>query len=94
MEIKIQKRLAAQILKCSENNIWLDSNRLDEIKEAITKADIRNLIQQDIIRRKPSIGISRFRARKKRLQKRKGRQRGLGSRKGGKKAIITSKDYA
>lgn len=91
MKLKIQKRLAAQILKCSQDKIRLDSNRLDEIKEAITKVDIRNLIGQNIIQRKPSIGVSRFRVRKKRRQKRKGRQKGLGSRKGSKTARLSKK---
>ena len=46
MQLKIQKRLAAQILKTSKNNIQLDSSRLEEIKEAITKADIKSLIKE------------------------------------------------
>ncbi|MBI2419008.1 MAG: hypothetical protein HYV28_14135, partial [Ignavibacteriales bacterium] len=48
--------------------------RLDEIKEAITKIDIRNLINQGIIKGKPYVGTSRFRARKRLIQKRKGRR--------------------
>ena len=92
MELKIQKRLAAQILKCSKDKIRLDSNSLDEIKEAITKIDIRNLIGQNIIQRKPTIGVSKFRVRKKKLQKRKGRQKGLGSRKGSKNARLRKKE--
>ena len=87
----MQKRLAAQILKCGENRIWLDSNRLDEIKEAITKVDIKNLIGQKIIKRKPIIGISNFRTKKKKLQKRKGKRKGLGSRKGKKTARLSKK---
>ena len=57
MRLKIQKRLAAQILKSSENDIWLDSNRLDEIKEAITKADIKSLIKDKAIKAKKIRGI-------------------------------------
>src|SRR3989344_5424192 len=59
MQLRIQKRLAARILKCSKNDVWLDSGRLDEIKEAITKVDVRNLINQDAIKRKPSQGTSK-----------------------------------
>ena len=40
MQLKIQKRLAAQILKTSGKKIRRDSDRLEGIKEAITKADI------------------------------------------------------
>ena len=91
MQIKIQKRLAARILKCSENDIWLDPNRLEEIKEAITKVDLRSLIKDSAIMAKRITGISNFRAKKKRLQKSKGRQRGAGSIKGGKNARLRGK---
>ncbi|MBU4086969.1 MAG: 50S ribosomal protein L19e [Nanoarchaeota archaeon] len=92
MQLKIQKRLAAQILKSSENNIWLDSNRLDEIKEAITKADIKSLIKDNAIKSRKIRGISRGRARKRNIQKSKGRRRGSGSLKGGKHSRLTQKE--
>jgi|TARA_Y100000310_G_C20613210_1_gene779152 large subunit ribosomal protein L19e len=92
MQIKIQKRLAAQLLKSSENNIWLDSNRLDEIKEAITKADIKSLIKDKAIKSKKRVGISRYRIRKRYAQKRKGRRSGFGSIKGGKYARLSKKN--
>ena len=44
MELKIQKRLAAQILKCSQHKIVFDNSKLKDIKEAITKVDIKTLI--------------------------------------------------
>ena len=91
MQLKIQKRLAAQILKSSENDIWLDSNRLDEIKEAITKADIKSLIKDKAIKARKIRGISRFRARKRKKQKSKGRRRGSGSLKGSKGARLSKK---
>jgi len=91
MQLKIQKRLAAQILKASKNDIWLDSNRLDEIKDAITKADVKSLIKDKAIKRKKSRGISRFRIRANKLQKRKGRRSGHGSLKGKKGARLTKK---
>ena len=49
MKLKIQKRLAAQILKSSKSNIWLDSSRSDYIKDAITKQDIRDLKSDGVI---------------------------------------------
>ena len=72
MQIKIQKKLAAQILKSSKYNIWLDSNRLEEIKEAITKVDIKSLIKDKAIKSKKLRGTSRYRIRKRNEQKRKG----------------------
>lgn len=91
MELKIQRRLAASILKCSETRVWFDSTRLSDIKEAITKADIRGLIGTKVIRKKSIIGISRVRARKIKEQKAKGRRRGPGSRKGKKTARLPKK---
>ena len=57
MQLKIQKRLAAQILKASKNDIWLDSSRLEDIKEGITKADIKSLIKDKAIKSKKTRGI-------------------------------------
>ena len=91
MQLKIQKRLAAQILKSSQNDIWLDSTRLDEIKDAITKADLKSLIKDKAIKSKKKRGISRYRIRKIQIQKSKGRRRGFGSIKGGKHARLSKK---
>lgn len=91
MKLKTQKRLAAEILKCSEKRIVFDPNRLDEIKEAITKADVRGLIGNKIITKKPVKGVSKVRARKRKEQRRKGRQRGFGSKKGKKTARLPKK---
>lgn len=91
MQLKIQKRIAARIMKSSENRIWLDSNRLDEIKDAITKADIKSLIKDKAIKSKKIQGISRFRIRKIKSQKSKGRRRGPGSLKGSKHARLSKK---
>ena len=91
MQLKIQKRLAARLLKASQNDIWLDSNRLDEIKEAITKADLKFLIKDKAIKKKMVRGISRYRIRKINKQKSKGRRSGPGSIKGGKHARLSKK---
>jgi len=80
--MKLQKRLSATILKCAPSRIKFDSDKLDEIKEAITKADIKGLISRGEIRKVALVGTSRVRARKTASQKRKGRRRGHGSRKG------------
>lgn len=82
MRLDVQKRLAAAIFECSKNRIKLDENRLDDIKEAITKQDIRTLINQGAVYKMPLKGTSRVRANKIRKQKTKGRQKGHGSRKG------------
>ncbi|MCX6710639.1 MAG: 50S ribosomal protein L19e, partial [Candidatus Woesearchaeota archaeon] len=82
MNLKVQKRIAANILKCSPKRVHFDTERLDEIKEAITKQDLRALISSGAIVKKSKSGVSRGRARKILIQKRKGRQRNAGSIKG------------
>ena len=91
MQLRSQKRIAAQLLKVGKNKVWFDEDRLEEIKEAITKIDIKKLIKNLAIQAKPKIGISGWRRRKKQLQKRKGRQKGQGSRKGTPKSRLKPK---
>ncbi|MFT4312780.1 MAG: 50S ribosomal protein L19e [Candidatus Woesearchaeota archaeon] len=80
MDLKVQKRIAADVLKCSQKNVVLDSSKLATIKEALTKSDIRDLINSNIIVKKQSPSQSRVRARKIAEQKAKGLQKGPGSR--------------
>ncbi len=82
MDLRNQKRLAAQLLDVGITRVRLDPARLDDIKEALTKADIRSLINDSAIYAAHMTGVSRGRARKTAIQKRKGRRKGPGSRKG------------
>ena len=91
MQLKIQKRLAARIFKTGEKKIWLDSTRLDEVKEAITKSDIKSLIKDKAIKQKKNQETSRARVKKAAEQKAKGRRKGSGSKKGTSNARITKK---
>ena len=43
--LDVQRRLAAQILKCGENRVRFDPESLEDIKEAITKQDIKDLLK-------------------------------------------------
>lgn len=80
--LKLQKKLASKALKVGKNRIRLDNTLTEELKEAITKADIKDFIEDGIIEVIPKKGVSRHRARTRHLQKKKGRQRGQGKRKG------------
>ncbi|MBC7114753.1 MAG: large subunit ribosomal protein L19e [Archaeoglobi archaeon] len=86
VNLTTQRRLAADILKVGLDRVWFDPEALDEIATAITRDDIRALIEEGKIKRKPKKGISRARARKRLLKRMKGRGRGPGSRKGAKGA--------
>ena len=90
MDVKNQKRMAARILKCGVEKVWIDPEELEEVSKAITKADVRRLIRRNIIGRRVSNSQSRGRARKIIGQKKLGRRRNRGSRKG-KKLAATSK---
>lgn len=92
MKLTIQKRLASEILKCSPSKVWLDSTKSKEIKEAITKIDLKNLIKEGVIAKKKDPEQSRVRARKVHQQKVKGRRSGKGSRKGGPNARLGKKE--
>ena len=86
MELTVQKRLAADVLGCSPKRVSFNPEMLTEIKEGITKGDIRSLIKQGAIKEIQITGISRGRAKARKQQRMKGRQRGKGSRKGTKNA--------
>jgi len=80
--------MAAHILSKKEGRIvgvhrvWINPDYLEEVSSAVQKADIRQLIEDGLIKAKPIKGISRGRARRAAAQKAKGRRKGQGSRKG------------
>jgi len=92
MNLKLQRRLAAHILKIGESRVWIDPNSMEDVSKAITKQDIRGLIKQNVIQEKPEFGISRGRARALDKQRAKGRRRGMGQRKGTKNARTPAKE--
>jgi len=92
MNLKNQKRIAAKVMKRSPKKIKFDSSRLDDVKEAITRSDIRTLIIGNAIKSELKQGISRSRARKTLVQKRKGRKQGKGSRQGSRTARLSKKE--
>lgn len=55
-DLNKRKKLASKVLGVGKNKIWFDNLRLAEIKEAITKQDIRDLFESGLIRIKPSSG--------------------------------------
>lgn len=84
--------MAADLLKCGKNRIWMDNDRLDEIAKAVTKEDVRLLIKGKAIKAHQKNGISNFRKKYAQKQKEKGRRKGHGSRKGAKYARVSKKE--
>lgn len=91
-DLRNQRRMAAQLLKCGENRVWMDFDRLDEIAKAVTKEDIRVLINGKALKSRQIRGISSGRKKFATKQKEKGRRRGHGSRKGAKYARLPKKE--
>ena len=91
MDVSYQRRIASDILKCGSGRVWIDSAHLDDVKNAVTKSHIRALIKMGIIKKLPKKGISRGRAKLRDAQRKKGRQRGHGNRKGASNARTPKK---
>ncbi|OIO41532.1 50S ribosomal protein L19e [Candidatus Pacearchaeota archaeon CG_4_9_14_3_um_filter_31_7] len=77
--LKTQRRLAADILNVGINRIKFSSDNLDDIKEAITREDIKELVKEGIITIRPEKGVKRRAGKKQDLRRKKGRKRGGGS---------------
>jgi len=80
------KKMAAELLKCGVNAVWLDPEQREKTKTVMTKEDVRALIQEKVIKKKQTNSQSRGRARILKEKRKKGRKRGKGKRKGTKKA--------
>ncbi len=90
--MKNKKLLAGKILSISPYKVKFAIDALEDIKKAITRADLRGLIAIGKISKKGTNEQSRVRARKIAVQKRKGRRSGSGSKKGKKYSIVTRKE--
>ncbi|CAG8516411.1 5803_t:CDS:2 [Paraglomus occultum] len=82
VNLRSQKRLAASVLDCGQRKVWLDPNEVSDIAAANSRQNIRKLIKDGLIIKKPQVIHSRFRVREKLEAKRKGRHTGPGKRKG------------
>ncbi len=77
-----QKRLAASILNVGVTRVWMDPEKLEDIATAITRDDLRKLVEEGVIKRKAATGISRGRARARDIKRARGHCKGHGSRRG------------
>ena len=74
--LQLQKRLAASVLKCGKRKIWLDPNETTEIGNANSRQNVRKLVKDGLIIKKPTAIHSRSRVRRAQEAKRKGRHSG------------------
>jgi len=82
MIYKTRKRIAADIMKVSPKRVKLDMSEAENIKEALTREDIRGLIHDNVITSVQKKGVSRSRAKVSQKKKSRGQQKGHGKRKG------------
>jgi len=91
VSLLLQKRLASSVLKCGKRKIWLDPNEVNEISMANSRQNIRKLVKDGFVMRKPQKVHSRARTNAYAEAKRKGRHTGHGKRKGAKEARMPIK---
>lgn len=91
VSLKLQKRLAASVLKCGERKVWMDPNEAADISVANSRQAVRKLIKDGFVIKKPAVVHSRARARAAAAAKSKGRHSGYGKRRGTREARLPTK---
>ncbi|WP_435333468.1 50S ribosomal protein L19e [Haloarchaeobius sp. TZWWS8] len=81
-DLSAQKRLASDVLEVGKSRVWFDPESQGEIAEAITREDIRELVDEGSIRAKQKKGNSKGRARERKAKRAYGHRKGPGKRKG------------
>lgn len=87
-----QRRMAAALLKCGVNRVWIDPASIEDLSDQVTRQDIRRAIKTGVIQRRRYKGVSRVRARQHQAELDRGRHRGEGSRKGPPTARLSGKE--
>jgi large subunit ribosomal protein L19e len=81
-DLTTQRRISASILKCGVNRVRFDPERVSDIQNAISREDLRTLIDDDAIQAIQAKGNSRGRAREKMAKRSYGHCKGPGRRRG------------
>jgi len=86
-KLNLQKRLAAEVMKVGQSKVWItpDKDKLKDVQDAITRADVSRAIKKGLIKRRPDkvrmpVSVRELKHRKKR-----------GSRKGSQYARLPKK---
>ncbi|KAK5646046.1 hypothetical protein RI129_004510 [Pyrocoelia pectoralis] len=79
-------------MRCGRKKVWLDPNEINEIANTNSRQNIRKLIKDGLIIKKPVAVHSRARVRKNTEARRKGRHCGFGKRKGTANARMPQKE--
>ena len=90
--LRAQKRMAADVLDVGKSRLWFDPDEQSEIADAITREDIRDLVDQGVIRADEAKGNSKGRARERADKRSYGHRKGGGTRRGGSGGRKAEKD--
>jgi len=75
MNVINQRKIAAKILKCGLDRVWINSKRLKDVSQAITRNDVKKLISSGIIKKLPKKGNAKnIKIKRKGPGSRKGRE--------------------
>ena len=91
VSLKLQKRLAASVLKCGKRRVWMDPSEINEIALANSRQNVRKLIKDGLIVRKHQLMHSRARVHVRHDAKARGNHTGYGKRRGTMNARIPEK---
>merc|ERR1712228_888444 len=89
--LRLQKRLAATVLKCGKKRVWIDPNETNEVALANSRKNIKKLFKDGLIMKRQVGMHSRSRCKRVHEAKRKGRHQGHGKRRGTKNARMPTK---
>ena len=91
VNLRLQKRLAASVLKCGQRKIWMDPNEVNDIALANSRESVRKLVKNGLIVRKHMMMHSRARVHIRHDAKARGNHTGYGKRRGTMNARIPEK---
>merc|ERR1711990_1364444 len=89
--LRLQKRLAATVLKVGKKRVWIDPNETNEVALANSRKNIRKLYKDGLIVKRQVGMHSRSRCKRIHEAKRKGRHTGYGKRRGTRNARMPAK---
>jgi large subunit ribosomal protein L19e len=79
-------------MKIGEGRVWIDPERIDYVEAAITREEIRKLVNEGVIKSLPKKGVCRVRARILKEKRKKGLRRGPGGKSGPARSKISKKE--
>lgn len=92
MKVKSARRIIARKLNVGVSKIRISPETASKVKEAITGADLGNLVAEKTVYKLKKNSQSMGRARVLKAKKRKGRKRGSGSKRGSYNARVKLRD--